>query len=180
MARITAPVRDYSGPGPGNIMFSEGEAETDNEAVIAYCRSAGYGIDEDPPAPPAPTVPDPREVTTTVVGGPLRDAAVDPRPEDFRPPVGAGDGNPHGPAVYAPGLPGGGLQPTAPPADPDDDGTGDVHTIDGDDEVTRPPQAATVGEWRDYAKTQVDNDPAVHAEIDKATKAELIKTYGKD
>ncbi|TXS35361.1 hypothetical protein EAO77_36920 [Streptomyces sp. t39] len=157
-------------------MFSDGAAETDNESVIAYCRGAGYGIDEEPPAPPAPSVPDPRDVTTTVVGGPLRDAAVEPKPGDFRPPVGAGDGNPHGPDVYAPGLPGGGLQPTAPP-DPVDDGTGEVPTIDEPAEVKRPPQAATVGEWRDYAKTQVE-DEAVHAEIDRATKAELIKTYG--
>ncbi|MBM9621024.1 hypothetical protein ACFQ60_22425 [Streptomyces zhihengii] len=180
MARITAPVRDYSGPGPGGIMFSEGEAETDNEAVIAYCRGAGYGIDEDPPAPAVPSVPDPRDVATTVVGGPLRDAAVDPRPEDFRPPVGAGDGNPHGPDVYAPGLPGGGLQPTAPPLVDDGNGEGEGEDMDAGPGPVRPPQAATVGEWRGYAKQVVDNDPAVHAEIDKATKAELIKTYGKD
>jgi hypothetical protein len=63
-------------------------------------------------------VPDPRDVDhRRSVGAPARDAAVDPRPGDFRPPVNAGEANPHGPEVYAPGLPGGGHQPTA-PADP--------------------------------------------------------------
>lgn len=51
---------------------------------------------------------DPREVTTTVHGTPLRDAAVDPEEADFLPPVNAGlegeEGNPHGPNVYAPGI----------------------------------------------------------------------------
>lgn len=51
---------------------------------------------------------DPREVTATVHGTPLRDAAVDPNESDFLPPVNAGlpgeEGNPHGPNVYAPGI----------------------------------------------------------------------------
>lgn len=175
MARITTPVPGYNGQGPGGLFFSDGAAETDNEAIIAYCRGAGYGIDGDPPEPERPEVPDPREVTTTVVGAPARDAAVDPRPEDFRPPVNAGQGNPHGPEVYAPGLPGGGLQPTAPPA------AAPREVPEGQDagpDATRPTQGAPVAEWRAYALTQVDNDPAVHAEVEKMTKAELIKKYG--
>ena len=51
---------------------------------------------------------DPREVTTTVHGTPLRDAAVDPEATDFLPPINAGlpgeEGNPHGPNVIAPGI----------------------------------------------------------------------------
>lgn len=51
---------------------------------------------------------DPRDVTTTVHGTPLRDAAVDPEPSDFLPPINAGlpgeAGNPHGPNVIAPGI----------------------------------------------------------------------------
>ncbi|WP_087483978.1 hypothetical protein [Brachybacterium massiliense] len=52
---------------------------------------------------------DPRTIQNpTRVGTPLRDAAVDPAPGDFLPPVNAGlegeEGNPHGPNVYAPGI----------------------------------------------------------------------------
>lgn len=48
---------------------------------------------------------DPRDIAEpTQVGTPLRDAAVDPRPSDFLPPTNAGEANPHGPEVVAPGL----------------------------------------------------------------------------
>lgn len=174
MARITTPVPGYSGQGPGNLYFADGAAETDNEAIIAYCRQAGYGIDDEPPVRETPEVVDPRDVETVVVGSPARDAAVDPKPGDFRPPVNAGEANPHGPEVYAPGLPGGGHQPTAPAAEPE----GHEKVGDERDDVKRPPQSAQVADWRAYALTQVDNDPAVHADIEKATKAELIKQYG--
>lgn len=53
-------------------------------------------------------VADPRDVTVVKHGTPLRDAAVDPLPTDFLPPVNAGkvgeEGNPHGPNVYSPGI----------------------------------------------------------------------------
>ena len=169
MARITTPVPGYSGQGPGNLHFSNGVAESDDPAIIDYCRSAGYGIDGEPPEQETPQAPDPREVTTTVVGSPVRDAAVDPRESDFRAPVGAGDANPHGPEVYAPGLPGGGHQPTAPAApenDPEDGG-----------EPSRPTQAAPVADWRAYASTVATTDEE-RAEVDKLTKAELVKKYG--
>ncbi|WP_032781357.1 hypothetical protein [Streptomyces sp. JS01] len=176
MARITTPVPGYSGQGPGGIMFDKGVGESDDPAVIAYCEGAGYGIDGEPPKREVPEPPDPREVTTTVVGARVRDAAVDPRPGDFRPPVNAGEANPHGPEVYAPGLPGGGLQPTAPPLTPEEVPQGqEKHD---EPETPRPAQAAPVAEWRAYAISQVDNDPEVHAEIEKLTKAELIKKYG--
>lgn len=170
MARITTPVPGYSGQGPGNVFFSNGVAETEDPAVIAYCEAAGYGIDADPPTPtPAPVV-DSRDVTTTTVGAPLRDAAVDPHPSDFRAPVGAGTADPHGPEVYAPGLPGGGLQPTAPPA-PEPVAAGP----DGD-LPKRPAPSAPVAEWRLYAASQVEADQV--PEVEKMTKAELVKTYG--
>lgn len=174
MARITTPVPGYNGQGPGNLQFQDGVAESSDPAILDYCRGAGYGIDGEPPERKAPEPPDPRDVTTTVVGAPARDAAVDPRPGDFRAPVNAGQANPHGPEVYAPGLPGGGLQPTAPPVDPQVE---KATKVDGP-EAARPTQAAPVAEWRAYALTQVDNDPAVHAEVEKLTKAELIKLYG--
>lgn len=52
---------------------------------------------------------DPRDIQNpTWVGTRLRDAAVDPRPGDFLPPVNAGksgeEGNPHGPNVYSPEI----------------------------------------------------------------------------
>ncbi|MFJ8603395.1 hypothetical protein ACIREM_32755 [Streptomyces shenzhenensis] len=173
MARITTPVPGYSGPGPAGVMFQDGEGHSDDPAVLDYCRSAGYGIDADPPEREAATVPDPREVTGPVqIGDPARDAAVAPRAGDFRPPVGAGDANPHGPEVYAPGLPGGGHQPTA-PAD-----AGEQKTNEDGPDPKHPAQAAPVADWRAYALTQVDNDPEVHAEVEKMTKAELIKKYG--
>ncbi|MFJ2631064.1 hypothetical protein ACIO6U_03745 [Streptomyces sp. NPDC087422] len=178
MARIETPVAGFTGDGPGGLHFVDGLAETDDPAIIGYCRGAGYLVDDERTNPvaagPAPAPIDPRDVTTQTVGAPARDAAVDPHESDFRPPVGAGDADPHGPEVYAPGLPGGGHQPTAPAAEPE----GHEKVSDGNDEVKRPPQSAQVADWRAYALTQVDNDPAVHAEIEKATKAELITQYG--
>lgn len=179
MARITTPVPGYSGQGPAGVMFQNGEGESDNEAVLAYCRAAGYGIDGEPPKRQHPTAPDPREVTDIVVGAPVRDAAVDPRPGDFRAPVNAGEANPHGPQVYAPGLPGGGLQPTAPPAEPEPSGGASSEGRDAGPETPPPAQSAPVAEWRQWViANKVDNDPEAHAEIEKATKAELIKKYG--
>ncbi len=177
MARITTPVPGYSGPGPAGVMFQDGEGHSEDPAVLDYCRSAGYGIDDEPPALKQPQVPDPREVTGPVhVGAPARDAAVDPSPSDFRPPVNAGDANPHGPEVYAPGLPGGGHQPLAPagPSTPPEEGM----EAKGEPDAKPPVQSAPVADWRAYALTQVDNDPAVHAEVEKMTKAELVKKYG--
>lgn len=45
------------------------------------------------------------------VGTPLRDAAVDPKPWDFLPPTNAGEADPHGPLVVAPGIHGVGPKP---------------------------------------------------------------------
>ena len=41
-------------------------------------------------------------VSPEVVGTPLRDAAVDPRPGDFLAPTNAGEADPHGPDVVSP------------------------------------------------------------------------------
>lgn len=49
-----------------------------------------------------------------VVGTRLRDAAVDPKEGDFLAPTNAGDANPHGPLVNAPGVHGGGNVPLKP------------------------------------------------------------------
>lgn len=173
MARITTPVPGYNGQGPGNLQFQDGVAESDDPAILAYCEGAGYGIDADPPARQAPEPPDPREVGDQA-SAPLRDAAVDPRPEDYRAPTNAGDANPHGPLVVAPGIADGAS--SAPQAEPGN-GSGTEGQEAGPD-TPRPPQGAPVADWRAYALTQVDNDPKVHAEVEKMTKAELIKKYG--
>lgn len=71
---------------------------------------------------------DPRDVTPTNVGSPLRDAAVDPEPTDYLPPTNAGAdgelGNPHGPHVVAPGIHAEqGIRPVRPGAVSDDPAT---------------------------------------------------------
>jgi hypothetical protein len=45
------------------------------------------------------------------LGSPLRDAAVDPKPWDYLPPTNAGEADPHGPLVVAPGIHGVGPKP---------------------------------------------------------------------
>lgn len=51
---------------------------------------------------------DPRTISEQQIGTPLRDAAVDPRSDDFLPPSNAGKageiGNPHGPTVISPEI----------------------------------------------------------------------------
>ena len=103
MAKIEAPNKEYNGPGPGGAVFKDGVAQVDDEAALNYYRSAGYSVDggvESPVESPEP--PDPREYTDEVLGTRLRDAAVDPRPEDFLAPVNAGEANPHGREVVSP------------------------------------------------------------------------------
>ena len=41
---IKAPVAEFNG-SVGGVQFANGEAETDNAAVIAYCEAAGYTIE---------------------------------------------------------------------------------------------------------------------------------------
>lgn len=101
MAKIEAPNKGYNGAGPGGTAFVDGVAETDDEAALNYFRDAGYTVDGKRAGAEADVV-DSRQVEQEVVGTPLRDAAVDPRPEDFLPPINAGEADPHGPTVVAP------------------------------------------------------------------------------
>lgn len=106
MATIKAPNREYNGQ-IGDVVFKDGVAETDNLAVINYCRDAGYEVDgktDNPADTGMPEPADPRDVGEVQGGTRLRDAAVDPRPEDFLPPTNAGQANPHGPDVVSPGI----------------------------------------------------------------------------
>jgi hypothetical protein len=106
MTKITAPAAvPGKVVGVGGLVFQDGVAETDDPAILNYCRDAGYGVGSTKPRSlDAPEAPDPRDLADTVVGTRLRDAAVDPRPEDFLAPTNAGKANPHGPKVVAPQI----------------------------------------------------------------------------
>ncbi|MGW2539426.1 hypothetical protein ACWC5I_00760, partial [Kitasatospora sp. NPDC001574] len=86
MATIHTPVPGYTGTGPGGIHFVEGVAETDDEAVIGYCRGAGYEVDGEilNPLRGTAAVADARDISVRRVGAALRDAAVDPRDGDHQ------------------------------------------------------------------------------------------------
>jgi hypothetical protein len=104
MTTIKAPIEGYN-ERIGDVLFKDSVAETDNIGVIMYCRSAGYEVDgtvDNPAARPLPAVDSSK--THQMLGTQLRDAAVDPQPADFLPPVNAGQADPHGPEVVAPGL----------------------------------------------------------------------------
>jgi hypothetical protein len=119
MTKITAPNPDYKGTdtyGSTVLEFEDGTAEVDElpDSVRGYLQSAGYGVDgkaaeqDNPVKSLAPSF-DPRDhADAEQLGTRLRDAAVDPQPEDFLPPLNAGkegeEGNPHGPNVVSPGI----------------------------------------------------------------------------
>lgn len=121
MTKITAP-SPVEGEviGVGGLKFVDGVAETDDPAILAYAERHGYGIgNKKPTGDQTEEQPDSREVHAdgpVLVGGPLRDAAVDPRPEDYLPPTNAGKADPHGPLVVAPGIHAVGPAPVAPGA----------------------------------------------------------------
>lgn len=125
--KITAPVAQ-SGEvtGVGGLVFTDGVAETDNDAIIAYCEAQGYGIGS---SKPSPVVADTDETSIgsvdsrtihengpEIVGTPARDAAVDPHPDDYLAPVNAGKADPHGPLVVAPEIHGSSRGPHVPGA----------------------------------------------------------------
>lgn len=189
MARITAPNGAYNGT-IGDVTFTNGVAETDNLAIISYCQGAGYDVDGHTADQAEPDeVVDSRDVERVQTGTRLRDAAVDPRPEDFMVPTNAGQADPHGPAVVAPGV------HAAPPApivpgpvsdDPDEQQAKETDVaqrvlVDGEPatvvaEVSRPAQSANKAAWVDYAVSQ----GADRGEAEESTKAELIDEYGRD
>lgn len=111
--KIKSPATNYTGNdqyGSTVLEFKDGVAEVDElpAGVRLYLQGAGYGIDAAPETPEVEAPVDPRGLESERVGTALRDAAVDPREEDFLPPVNAGkegdEGNPHGPNVIAPGI----------------------------------------------------------------------------
>ena len=123
VTKIYAPNTALQGERAG-VVFKDGVGETDDPAPLAYFTRAGYGIGAPATVPqPAPAA-DARDFADQiVVGTPLRDAAVDPRARDFLAPTNAGEADPHGPLVVAPGLHAVPPTPIAP---------GDVHVDDTD------------------------------------------------
>lgn len=126
MTKVYAPNKAYGGT-VGGVKFEAGVADVaDSSPEMSYFRKKGYGIGTaaDPEAslsrdklePTLAGVPiDARDyATSTPVGSHLRDAAVDPKPGDFLPPTNAGEANPHGPSVVAPGIHGVGPGPIRP------------------------------------------------------------------
>jgi hypothetical protein len=124
--KVYAPNEAYAGT-VGEIRFEGGVADVDEESPsMGYFRRRGYGIGKPAGADAAkpadklePTLAgepiDARDYSgPTQVGRPLRDAAVDPEPTDFLPPTNAGQANPHGPQVVAPGIHGVGPAPIRP------------------------------------------------------------------
>ena len=46
MTKITAPAEGFNGT-IGDVVFVDSVAETDNHAVISYCRDLGYKVEDD-------------------------------------------------------------------------------------------------------------------------------------
>ena len=110
--KIQSPAEGYTATdryGDVVLEFKDGVAEYDGDlppGIRQYLAGAGYGLGSSKPTQPEPVeVPDPRDYEgDTVVGTKLRDAAVDPQPEDFLAPINAGEKNPHGPEVVSPEI----------------------------------------------------------------------------
>ena len=115
--KIKSPIEGFTSKtyvGPLVLDFENGVAEVDEKTVpagvLGYLQQQGFTVDGKTAKPaelvtpdaPQPTVVDSRDVVDEQVGSKARDAAVDPQPEDFLPPVNAGKADPHGPKVVAP------------------------------------------------------------------------------
>ena len=107
--KVYAPNKAFTGEVAG-VLFKDGVGTLNDEEAPAarrYFERQGYGLGSRRDADDTPEPADPRDIERTGphrVGTPLRDAAVDPQPEDFLPPINAGDANPHGPRVVAPEI----------------------------------------------------------------------------
>lgn len=198
--KVYAPNTAFSGAVAG-VVFADGVGEADEKqdaGALAYFKRQGYGIGKKAPrvTPETPAT-DARDIARTgphVVGTPLRDAAVDPRPEDFLPPVNAGEADPHGPLVVAPEIHHDGPKGLKPGpvhvGDPerqnaDERALAEAVLIDGELKTEAVPAAAPEAggapaksasqkAWAAWAVSQ-GMDPG---EADAATRADLIARYG--
>jgi hypothetical protein len=106
--KVYAPNREYAGSF-GDVRFEAGVAEVpDDSPLMGYFQRRGYGVGK-----PAAELydaekdvewPDPHTHKDESFGSPLRDAAVDPEPEDYLAPVNAGKAHPHSSKVVSPGI----------------------------------------------------------------------------
>lgn len=159
MATVTAPVADFEGEVIG-VTFKKGVAETSDNRALAYFGRHGYGIDGSGPRP-APEPADPRLIGEDgdgiePVGTKLRDAAVDPKPEDYLPPTNAGEANPHGPEVISPEIHGSeGVRPVRPgdvPEAPAQEPAETAHAVElTEPELVQPKGNGTKAEWVEWA-----------------------------
>lgn len=165
--KITSPADHFTGRSyVGSLVldFEDGVCEYDGEltdGAKSYLLGAGFKVGSTQGVTPASIdgreLPDGDDIDArdyaepTQVGTPLRDAAVDPRPEDFLAPTNAGQADPHGPDVVSPEVHASqGVRPVKP---------GDVHVDDTDvqDELeTEHAEAATDG-------TPITDGPAAPA-----------------
>jgi hypothetical protein len=182
VARIVAPVADFEGDVAG-VTFEAGVGETSDPAALAYFRRHGYGVDGRAPQVPSEDRPvDARDAVGEKVGTPLRDAAVDPDPNDFLPPINAGLADPHGPEVVSPGIHGvepgpvvaGKVSSTPDVQEAKEEAAAAEVLVDGDaPAVDAPPKTAKKEQWVAYAVSQgADED-----EANTKTKADLIAAY---
>lgn len=110
MTKVVSPIEGFTGQatfGSTVLDFKDGTADAKDapEGVVAYLRSNGFTVDGNTVDAPEPAkVIDSRDIVEEQVGSKARDAAVDPQPEDFLPPVNAGKADPHGPKVVAPQI----------------------------------------------------------------------------
>lgn len=185
--------RGYTGEVAG-VVFDDGRPVTDPttledpeataRAIVSYAQRHGLTIederlvivDEEPPESP-----DPRHIGFLGSGiestGTLRDAAVDPRPEDFLPPTNAGVENPHGPLVVAPEIHGSPSRPVTPGPvavdDPDAQeaketaAVADTVGLEPSDVLARPAKGDSKDAWAGYAF-------ALGVDVDGLTKADII------
>lgn len=197
---ITAPAQGLNTitfVGPTRLEFKDSVAEVEDlpEGVRTYLLGQGFRVGGDEgtvvesldgaPVPPATTVDARSFDTPTQVGSKLRDAAVDPRPEDFLPPVNAGQADPHGPEVVSPEIHASqGVRPVKP---------GDVHVDDVEQqdveetehaenatdgtpivEVAEPAGNASTDAWREYALAKGATD----ADVEGKSRDDLRDAYG--
>lgn len=162
---------------------AQAKAASTISAVAAYAKRHGLTFGDDDllyvgPALPVAAV-DARDAGTRLVGTPLRDAAVDPKPSDYLPPTNAGKADPHGPDVVSPEIHGAGLAEVVPgPVDPDpDDQEADetAATVEAADVVLeQPARNGTKAAWLAYAVSQGADEDQIH----DLTRDELAEQYG--
>ncbi|MFF9704098.1 hypothetical protein ACF1FE_23405 [Streptomyces griseofuscus] len=61
MAVIRTPVKGFNGPGVAGLQFVDGQAETDDPAVIAYAERHGYDVEGTAKRKPAAKTETPKE-----------------------------------------------------------------------------------------------------------------------